>query len=61
MTGPFDAMSAGLYLVTALLAGGAIGFGIGSLVGAPMPLAIVGGFAGLILGFRLVYTRFKEL
>lgn len=38
-----------------------IGLGLGALVGAAALLAITGVFAGLILGFVLVYQRFKDL
>lgn len=39
----------------------AVGLGVGTLVGAAAPLAIAGGFVGLVLGFALVYTRFKNI
>ena len=61
MTGPRDAAAAGLMIVVSLLLCATAGFGIGSLVGAAVPLAFVGGFVGLILGFWVVYTRFKDL
>ena len=61
MTGPRDAAAAGLMIVVSLLLCAAAGFGLGSLVGVAVPLAFVGGFAGLILGFWVVYTRFKDL
>lgn len=37
------------------------GFGIGSLIGAPAPLSILGGVVGLTAGFWLVYSRFKDI
>ena len=37
------------------------GLGIGALIGAALPLAIAGVFIGFALGFRLVYTRFKDI
>lgn len=61
MTGPRDAAMAGMLLVSSMLIFGAIGFGVGSPFGGELPLALVGGFIGLIVGFRLVYTRFKDL
>jgi hypothetical protein len=39
----------------------AIGFGIGALVGATGPFAVVGVFAGFALGFTLLYQRFRDL
>jgi len=39
----------------------AVGFGMGTLVGAAAPLAVAGGFVGLVLGFVLVYSRFKNI
>jgi hypothetical protein len=50
-----------MMLVSSLVVGAAIGFGVGSAFGAEVPLAFAGGFIGLIVGFRLVYTRFKDL
>jgi presenilin-like A22 family membrane protease len=61
MTGPRDAAGAGLMVVSSIVVCAAIGFGVGSLFGAEIPLAFAGGFIGLIVGFRLVYTRFKDL
>jgi hypothetical protein len=56
-----DPASAGIMLlVTIVLCAGA-GFGIGALVGLAVPLGLVGLFAGLIAGFALVYTRFKNV
>jgi hypothetical protein len=61
MTGPGDAASAGFMIVVSLVLGAAIAFAIGSLFGAAVPVAFVGGFAGLILGLWVVYTRFKDV
>jgi hypothetical protein len=61
MTGPSDAASAGLMIVVSLVLVAAVGFGLGSLFGAAVPMAFVGGFAGLFLGLWLVYTRFKNV
>jgi hypothetical protein len=61
MNGPRDAASAGLMIVVSLVLIAAIGYGLGSLFGAAVPLAFAGGFAGLFLGLWLVYTRFKDI
>jgi hypothetical protein len=61
MTGPNDAASAGLMIVVSLILVAAVGFGLGSLFGAAVPMAFVGGFVGLFLGLWLVYTRFKNV
>lgn len=61
MNGPRDAASAGLMIVVSLVLIAAIGYGIGSLFGAAVPLAFVGGFAGLFTGLWVVYTRFKNV
>jgi hypothetical protein len=61
MTGPRDAALAGIMLVSSMLLFAALGFGVGSPFGGEIPLAFAGGFIGLIVGFRLVYTRFKDL
>jgi hypothetical protein len=55
------AAGAGGLLIAAILVCAAVGLGIGALVGAPAILAIVGGFAGVGVGFRIVYGRFKDL
>lgn len=54
-------MSAGGYLIGAMLACGAAGFGIGSLVGLAVPVGLVGLFAGLIVGLVLVHARFRRI
>jgi hypothetical protein len=56
-----DAAGAGALLIAAILGCAALGLGIGALIGAPAALAIVGGFIGVGVGFRLVYGRFKHL
>ena len=61
MNGPRDAASAGLMIVVTFVLVAAIGYGIGSLFGAAVPLAFAGGFAGLFLGLWVVYTRFKNV
>jgi hypothetical protein len=44
-----------------MLACAAMGLGLGSLFGAAVPLGLVGLFAGLVVGFRLVYSRYRRL
>ena len=56
-----DPASAGVMLLVTLVLCAGAGFGIGALVGLPVPLGLVGLFAGLIAGFALVYTRFKNV
>jgi hypothetical protein len=48
-------------LVAAILICGGIGFGLGSLVGLAVPLGLAGLFAGLVVGFRLVYARYRRI
>ena len=55
------AAGAGSLLIAAILACGAIGLGVGALLGAPAAFAIAGGFVGVGVGFRIVYGRFKDL
>jgi hypothetical protein len=52
---------AGTLLIAAILVCMGIGVGIGALVGAVVPLGLLGLFAGLGVGFALVYSRFKDL
>jgi hypothetical protein len=40
---------------------GAVGLGLGSLVGLSVPLGLVGLFAGLGVGLAFVYARFRTL
>ena len=48
-------------IVVSMVLVAAAGYGIGAPLGAPVPLAFVGGFAGLFLGLWVVYTRFKDI
>jgi hypothetical protein len=52
---------AGALLIASILACAGIGLGLGALVGVPVALAMAGGAVGLIVGFRLVYSRFKQI
>jgi len=56
-----DAATAGLTLVGAMIAFAAAGYGLGSLVGAAVPLGLIGLFAGLGAGLALVFVRFRRL
>ena len=53
--------TAGMLLVASIVSLGAVGLGLGALVGLPIPLALVGVFAGLGVGFALVYSRFRDI
>jgi hypothetical protein len=56
-----DAAAAGFMLIGAMLACAAIGLGLGSLFGAAVPLGLAGLFGGLVVGFFLVYSRYRRL
>ena len=53
--------SAGAMLLIPILffAGGGVGLGV--LVNAPIALGLTGLFIGLVAGFALVYSRFKDI
>ena len=55
------AAGAGLTLVATMVLGAGLGLGLGSILGIPVPLLLVGLFAGSIAGFALVYSRFKDI
>jgi len=59
--GRADAAAAGALLIGAMVACAAAGYGLGSLVGLAVPLGLAGLFAGLVVGFALVYARFRRL
>jgi hypothetical protein len=48
-------------LIAAMLLCAAAGFGLGSLLGVAVPLGLAGLFAGLVVGFFLVYSRYRRL
>jgi hypothetical protein len=52
---------AGSLLVATIVLCAAIGFGLGAVVGAPVPLGLVGLFAGVAIGIVLVIRRFGDL
>jgi pilus assembly protein TadC len=56
-----EAATAGFQLLGAIIACAAAGFGLGSLVGIAVPLGLAGLFVGLIVGFALVYARFRRI
>lgn len=56
-----DAASAGAYLIGGAVVGALAGLGVGTLLGVPELLAVLGGGAGLAVGFWLVYSRFKDI
>jgi hypothetical protein len=56
-----DAVAAGGLLIGPMVACGAAGYGLGSLVDIAVPLGLVGFFAGLGVGFFLVHARFRRI
>jgi len=52
---------AGSLLVATIVLCAVIGFGVGALVGAAVPLGLVGLFAGVALGIVLVIRRFGDI
>jgi hypothetical protein len=48
-------------MLGAMIACAAVGYGLGSLVGLAVPLGLAGLFAGLVVGFALVYARYRRL
>ena len=50
-----------MQLIGAMLTCAAAGFGVGSLIGLGVPLGLVGLFAGLVVGFALVYARYRRI
>lgn len=53
--------AAGALSLAVLLLCSGIGYGIGTLVGAALPLGLVGFFAGVVAGFAVVISRFRDL
>jgi hypothetical protein len=56
-----ETAAAGTLLVGTIILCALVGLGIGALVGATAPMAIVGGGVGLAAGFWLVYSRFRDI
>jgi len=59
--GRADAAAAGALQLGAMIACAAAGFGLGSLVDLAVPAGLVGLFAGLVVGFALVYARYRGI
>ena len=57
----FDPATAGMTLLAAVFLSAAVGFGLGTLLGAKPLITIVAVFVGFAIGFRLVYTRFRHI
>ncbi len=56
-----DPAAAGAMLVASIVLCGGAGLGIGALVGLSVPFGLAGLFVGLVVGFALVYTRFRDI
>jgi hypothetical protein len=52
---------AGSLLLATIVLCAAVGFGVGALVGATVPLGLAGLFCGVALGIVLVIRRFGDL
>jgi F0F1-type ATP synthase assembly protein I len=52
---------AGSLLVATIVLCAVVGFGLGALVGATVPLGLVGLFCGVALGIVLVIRRFGDI
>ncbi len=56
-----DPAAAGALLVASVLLCGGLGLGLGELAGVPVPIGVVGLFVGLVVGFLLVRSRFRDI
>ena len=56
-----DPATAGALLVASVLLCGGAGLGVGALAGAAVPLGLAGFFAGLVVGFVVVHSRFRDI
>jgi hypothetical protein len=52
---------AGSLVVSTIVLCGAVGLGLGALVGIPVPLGIAGVFIGAVIGNVVVARRFGDL
>ena len=52
---------AGALLIASIIGCAGLGLALGVLLGAVAPLAIAGGAVGVVVGFRIVYRRFKDI
>ena len=59
--GRAGAATAGSLVLGAMIAGAAVGFGLGALAGLAVPLGLAGLFLGLGAGLALVYARFRRV
>lgn len=60
-TGRQGSQTAGSLLIAAIVLCAALGFAVGKIVGATAALTVLGAFLGIVVGFTLVYRRFKNL
>ena len=56
-----DPAAAGITLVATVVVCAGIGLAIGFLVDAPALLGIASVFVGFAIGFRLVYSRYRDI
>ena len=52
---------AGSLIVATILLCGAVGLGLGAVVGAPVPIGVAGVFIGALIGNVVVARRFSDL
>ena len=52
---------AGSLIVATIVLCGAVGLGVGAVVGVPVPLGIAGVFIGAVIGNVVVARRFSDL
>jgi hypothetical protein len=52
---------AGSIIVGSMIMGAGVGFALGSLAGVAVLTGLVGLFVGLVIGFVLVYGRYRDL
>jgi hypothetical protein len=52
---------AGSLVVATIVLCGAVGLGVGAVVGVPVPLGIAGVFIGAVIGNVVVARRFSDL
>lgn len=52
---------AGTLIVGSIILCAGIGFGLGTLIGAPVALGLAGLFAGVIAGVAVVIQRFRDI
>jgi len=56
-----DAETAGFVMIATMVACAAAGLGLGALFDLAVPLGLTGLFAGLVVGFLLVYSRYRRI